>query len=201
MANACADIQFQEKKRMSTLIEKLALAAIAAIAYVLTFKVNQVLDPWFLYVQGISLVFLPAGIKHVSILLAGRWGALGSFLGLLHMVPSFWPELKLNQAIAYVAISTVSTWAGIVLSMRLMGIRSDLGNLKLLQLPVIDLVTTLLHAALTNSFFVLAGLKAVTDWNINTLAMMVGDYLGSLCLMVILFLTLQWLPRKAVRTP
>ncbi|MEY5029363.1 MAG: hypothetical protein RLZ63_1678 [Pseudomonadota bacterium] len=33
------------------------------------------------------------------------------------------------------------------------------------------------------------------------MAMMVGDYLGSLCLMVILFLTLQWLPRKAIRTP
>jgi hypothetical protein len=159
MANACAGIQFQEKKRMSTLIEKLALAAIAAIAYVLTFKVNQVLDPWVLYGQGISLVFLPAGIKHVSILLAGHWGALGSFLGLLIMVPSFWPELKLNQAIAYVVISTVSTWVGIVLSMRLMGIHSDLSNLKILHLPVLDLVTTLLHAVLTNSFFVLGGVE------------------------------------------
>ena len=186
---------------MHVRLEQVGLAVLAAAAYYVTFTLNQYLDPWFLHGQGISLLFLPDGIKHVSILQAGRWGALGSFIGLLLMVPTFWPELSMEQAIPYAAISTVSTWAGIALSMRLMGIRSDLGNMKLLQLPVIDLVTTLLHAALTNSFFVLAGLKAVNDWNINTLAMMVGDYLGSLCLMVILFLTLQWLPRKAVRTP
>jgi hypothetical protein len=182
-------------------IEQIGLAALAAAAYYLTFKLNQYLDPWFLYSQGISLLFLPAGIKHVSILLAGRWGALGSFVGLLIMVPAFWPELDLSLAIVYVAISTVSTWAGIVLSMRLMDIRSDLSNLKLMHLPVLDLVTTLLHAVLTNSFFVLAGLKKISDWNTNTLAMMLGDYLGSLCLMFVLFMALQWFPRKAIQAP
>ena len=117
------------------------------------------------------------------------------------MVPSFWPELHLGLAVPYVAISTLATWGGIALSMRLLHIRADLTNLKLLHLPILDLITTLLHAVLTNSFFVLAGLKQVDDWDTNTLAMMVGDYLGSLCLMVILFLALQWLPRKAIRIP
>ncbi len=182
-------------------LEQLGLTALAAAAYYLTFKLNQYLDTWFLYGQGISLLFLPAGVKHVSILLAGRWGALGSFLGLLFMVPSFWPELHLGLAVPYVAISTLATWGGIALSMHLLHIRADMTNLKLLHLPPLDLITTLLHAALTNSFFVLAGLKHSSDWNQNTLAMMVGDYLGSLCLMVILFLALQWLPRKAIRIP
>ena len=186
---------------MHARLEQLGLTALATVVYVLTFKLNQYLDPWFLYGQGISLLFLPAGVKHVSILLAGRWGALGSFLGLLFMVPAFWQELSIEMAIPYVAISTLATWAGIVLSMRLMGIRRDLSNLKLLQLPVLDLVTTLFHAVLTNSFFVLAGLKKINEWNVNTLAMMVGDYLGSLCLMLVLFLALQWWPRKAIRTP
>lgn len=183
---------------MHTRLEQLGLTAITAVAYYFTFKLNQHLDQWFLYAQGISLMFLPAGVKHVSILLAGRWGAMGSFIGLLLMVPSFWPDLRLQRAIPYVAISTLATWAGITLSMRLLNIRTDLTNLKLLHLPVLDLITTLLHAVLTNSFFVLAGLKQSNDWNLNTLAMMVGDYLGSLCLMLVLFLSLQWLPRKAI---
>ncbi|WP_341685147.1 hypothetical protein [Limnohabitans sp.] len=186
---------------MQPRLEQLGLTALATVAYFLTFKLNQYLDPWFLYGQGISLLFLPAGVKHVSILLAGRWGALGSFLGLLVMVPAFWPELSIEMAIPYVAISTLSTWAGIVLSMRLMGIRRDLSNLKLLQLPLLDLVTILLHAVTTNTYFVLAGLKKINDWNMNTLAMMVGDYLGSLSLMLLLFIVLQWLPRRSVGAP
>lgn len=186
---------------MHTRLEQLGLAALAAVTYYLTFKLNQYLDPWFLFGQGISLLFLPAGVKHVSILLAGRWGALGSFLGLLFMVPSFWPELNLAMAIVYVAISTLATWAGISLSLRLLGISSNLNNLKLLHLPVLDLITTLLHAVLTTGFFVLAGLKNSSDWGLNALAMMVGDYLGSLMLMLMLFLVLQWLPRKPIHTP
>ncbi len=186
---------------MTAKLEQLGLIALSAGAYYMMFRLNQYLDPWFLYGQGISLLFLPAGVKHVSILLAGRWGALGSFLGLLILVPSFWPELHLGMALLYVSASTLATLAGIVMSMRLLSIEADLSNLKLMHLPVIDLFTTLLHAVLTNSFFVLAGLKKITDWDHNTLAMMVGDYLGSLCLMLVLFLALQWWPRKAIRTP
>ena len=180
-------------------LEQTGLTALAAAAYYVTFKLNQYLDPWFLYGSGISLLFLPAGVKHVSILLAGRWGALGSFLGLLLLVPSFWPELRLSMALPYVAFSTLATWAGIVLSMWLLNIRTDLNNLKLLHLPVMDFITTLLHSVLTNSFFVLQGLKTIADWNRNTLAMMVGDYLGGLCLMLVLFIALQWWPRNSAR--
>ena len=186
-----------KKKRMSSSIEKSLLTAFAALAYYLTFKVNQALDPWFLYGQGITLLFLPAGIKHVSILLAGRWGALGSFIGLLFMVPNFWPHLGLGLAVPYAAISTLATWVGIAAGLHWLGVDRNLKNLKLIHLPLIDLLTTALHALVTNGFFVVSGLKKIDEWGVNTLAMMFGDFLGSLSMMLVLFLVLKIRPGYA----
>ena len=182
---------------MSSSIEKSLLTAFAAVAYYLTFKVNQALDPWFLYGQGITLLFLPAGIKHVSILLAGQWGALGSFIGLLFMVPNFWPHLGLGLAVPYAAISTLATWVGIAAGLHWLGVDRNLKNLKLIHLPLIDLLTTALHALVTNGFFVVSGLKKIDEWGVNTLAMMFGDFLGSLTMMLVLFLVLKIRPGYA----
>ena len=172
------------------------LAILAAILYYLTYRVNELFDVWFLYAQGINLVFLPAGIKHLAILVAGPWGALGCFVSLFILANEFWLGVPPAEIALYSLISTAATWAGIVLSLRTLGINRDLHNIRFIHLPLIDLFTTFLHGFTTNIFFILGGMK-MDNFMSNALAMMVGDYIGSFIILTLLWLAISYSKRLA----
>ena len=88
------------------------LATVAAILYFVTYRFNELFDVWFLYDQGINLVFLPAGIKHLAILLGGPWGALGCFVSLFILANEFWQGVPTGDIALYSLVSTCATWAG-----------------------------------------------------------------------------------------
>ncbi len=156
----------------------LLLALMAGVAYYVAFRLNQQLDRWVLYGQGIALVFLPAGIKHVSILIARGWGALGCFAALMWLSFEFWQGITLMQAAAYSGLSTLASWTSIQAGMRFLGIQRDLENLRFLHLPLLDLITTAVHGLVVNAYFIAVGMKQ-EQLLANAMAMMFGDYAGS----------------------
>jgi hypothetical protein len=56
-------------------IDNLLMALGAAVAYGMSFRVNQLFDDFFLYASGMSLLFLPAGVK-LPFVLIGRIPAI-----------------------------------------------------------------------------------------------------------------------------
>ena len=175
-------------------LQRLLLVTLAAAAYYGTFRLNQHLDPWVLYGQGIALVFLPAGIKHVAILVACGWGALGCFAALMWLSFEFWHGIAASQAALYSGLSTLASWAGIWIGMRLLGIASDLENLRFIHLPLLDLITTAVHGFVVNAYFIAVGMKQ-QELLANALAMMFGDYAGSFIVLTCLWLCLLVLRR------
>ncbi len=181
-------------KLLTPIVQALLITLAAGVTYFLTYKVNELLDSWVLYTQGIALVFLPAGIKHIAILIAGKWGALGCLVALFVLANDFWSGVPTEQIAAYSVISTAATWIGIILSMRLLQIDQGLRSLKFMHLPLMDLITTSIHGFTTNAFFLLAGMKSENFMG-NALAMMFGDFVGSF-----IILTLLWSGLLLTRT-
>lgn len=163
---------------------------VAGGAYFLTYRVNELFDGIALFAQGINLIFLPAGIKHLAILLAGAWGALGCLVALFVLAQEFWQGTSTTHIAIYCVVSTCATWMGIALSLRLMGIGKDLRQLRFMHLPMMDLITTALHGFLTNAYFMAVGMKS-ERWIENALAMMVGDFVGSFIILMLLWLGLS----------
>lgn len=180
---------------LSPHLQGLLLASAAGTAYFAAYRVNELFDGWALYAQGINLIFIPAGIKHLAILLAGPWGALGCALALFMLALEFWHGAAPELIALYSVISTAATWLGILLSLRLLGIARDLHNLKFMHLPVMDLITTAIHGFTTNLFFIVAGMKS-ENFLTNALAMMFGDYAGSFIVLTLLWLGLALLKRQ-----
>lgn len=180
---------------ISSLGQGLLLAGISGLGFYLANLVNELFGASTLYSQGIHLLFLPAGIKHLAILLAGPWGALGCGLALFVLAFDLWPGAPTAHIAVYSLISTGATWAGIALSLRLMGVDAQLNGLKFIHLPLMDLVTTALHGFTANAFFVLAGMKNGNFWG-HAMAMMVGDFTGSLIVLMLFWLALVWIQRK-----
>jgi hypothetical protein len=171
-------------------LQWLIITSVAGLCFYFTYRLNEVFDTWALYAQGISLIFLPAGVKHLAIMLGGVWGALGCFLALFILANEFWAGHPLFGIGVYSLISTASTWVGIVVALKMLGVTADLKNLRFMHLPIIDLITTGLHGFTTNAYFILAGMKSENFLG-NALAMMFGDFVGSFILLTLLWLGLK----------
>lgn len=176
-------------RTLPPLLQGPLIALAVGLGYVFVYRINELMDPWAIYAQGINLVFLPAGIKHLAILLAGGWGALGCAVALFGLATEFWHGMATEQIALYSAISTAATWVGIGLSLRLLGISRDLHNLKFRHLPMMDVITTVLHGFTTNLFFIATGMKS-DNFVGNALAMAFGDFAGSFIVLSVLWLAL-----------
>ena len=178
-------------KSSTHFIEKIALVLGSFLLYLAAFRINQTLDEYVLYAQGVALVFLPAGVKHISILIGRLWGAIGCFLALAYVTPEFWTEISLIEILAYSGISTAVTLALIPAGIKILGINNDLSNLRFMHLPLLDLITTTGHSFVTNAYFIADGMKVNEGFIGNALGMALGDFTGSFVMMMLLFGALQ----------
>lgn len=190
-----ADMSQKLDTLLPTAYQNFLLAVLAGLAYYLAFLLNTSLGSAILYDNWIALIFIPAGIKHLFILVARGWGALGCFVGLLAPSLQYWSHTPIYQVVLYSGLSTLSSWLGLMLGMRWIGVRRDLQNLRFLHLPVLDLVTTAVHGFVVSLYFIAVGMT--TDHLLGSaLAFMLGDYTGSFLVLTCLWLALTWMRRK-----
>jgi hypothetical protein len=176
----------------------LFLSFIAGSFFYFSYKINEELTSWAVYSQGISLIYLPAGIKHLSILLANGWGALGCFAALFLLASDFWYGIHPLIILCYSLVSTCATWLGVWLSLKIFGITNDLGNLKFIHLPQMDFITATIHAIIVNVFFIATSMKTSHDKS-NYLAMFLGDYIGSFIILSLFWLSLIFLSKTSLK--
>lgn len=137
------------------------------------------------FAPGIDLIYLPAGVRLLIVLLFGVWGALGISL--------------VNPLLYFVEFGTGSTTQVIVNSLicgfapfltvkafcRLAGIQASLLQLKPIHLPLLALAVSIVTPALLYLYFEAAGLNNTSGFRLNFTAMATGDFLGCLLLIVL----------------
>jgi hypothetical protein len=164
--------------------EKLLISSLFGLLYFGTFQLSFTLDLVDSYAPGISLVFLPAGIKLVAALVSGFWGVLGTVVALALVSPEFWPEQPLWFYVVYPSLSGFSTLAVVAVMKHILGIAEDIRDIRFIHIPLIDLCATLVHGTVVNVFFAIDHLQVNQDFFTRALAMSVGDFLGSLILLL-----------------
>ena len=70
-------------------------------------------------------------------------------------------------------------------------IDDDLSNLRLLHLPLIDWVNSIVHCVCLNGFWVLWGVEKPEEFLSDASAMAVGDFFGAMILLLGLALVLK----------
>jgi hypothetical protein len=81
-------------------------------------------------------------------------------------------------------LSGFSTLAIVHVMKRVLGIDNDIRNLRLIHIPIIDLCATFVHGMVVNGFFAIYQLQLAQDFFTRAFAMSVGDFLGSLILLL-----------------
>ena len=169
---------------MRYLAEKLLLSSLFGLLYFGAFQLSATLNLVDSYAPGISLVFLPAGIKLVAALVSGFWGVLGTVMALALVSQGFWPDQPLWFYVVYPSLSGFSTLAVVHVMKRVLRISDDIRDLRFIHIPIIDLCATLVHGLIVNGFFAIDRLEVNQDFLTRALAMSVGDFMGSLILLL-----------------
>jgi hypothetical protein len=166
----------------------LGLIALSFALSLLTFELHELLTPYVAYTQGVDLLFLPAGVKLVLIMVAGWRGALGCGLSLLSLSTRFWPGLEPVWLLCYSTLSVGITWLVVSVMLRHMALGPTLEGLSFWELVQIDMLNTLLHGIAVNGYFWSLGLRSSETFWSAALAMTLGDFLGAGVIMLAVLL-------------
>lgn len=156
--------------------EFLRNSAFTALIWVFLFEVNDFLFGFLELNENVNLVFLPAAIRILAVLVAGYAGATGLFVGALvtnaHII-----DTNLLHAVAMSALSAIGPVIAVWLSLMCLGVSKDLRNVKWWHLFVLAAV-----GALCNVIPTQIHLWSNADVHLdlrNVGAMLIGDLVGT----------------------
>lgn len=157
----------------------LGLAAVCAVVYLLSFELMSLMPAWLEYAPGVSLLFLPAGVKLVALLVAGGWGLLGLAAAGLWTAADVWSSATWLALAGNVLVWLAIPYLVIRALLRWMGVHADLSNLSYLRVLGIGLAAILASSAAATAYAVVAHGAPLTQAGARTLAMALGDFVGA----------------------
>ena len=179
----------------------MATAVTSGILFSLSFRLNQYFDEQFVYSAGISLLFLPAGVKLLAVLV-GRLSAIAGLLVVsIYLGAGIWPD-KPMAAIVYFAVVGLMTYPIAAFGlMRLLHIQPDLSNLRYHHIVLISLAASVLNGVVHNWLYLTQGITASEELWQKSAAMALGDFMGCFVVVALFHTATGVLRRERRRTP
>ena len=147
---------------------------------------NEILFPALEFDRYRYILFVPAGLKLLSIMLFGWRAVIGVGLGRAAVTLNEFPGIPLLSGLAFGGCVAVSTWAGIMLASRTLRITYPWHDLGWRHLLVIVLVSSLLDAVAFNLAMVWIGQEQLDpDLVSDMLLGFVGRVVGAFAFMAL----------------
>jgi glucose-6-phosphate-specific signal transduction histidine kinase len=163
--------------------ENWLMALGAAVVFGLSFRVNQLFDDFFVYSPGMSLLFLPAGVKLLFVLV-GRWPAIiGLLVSGIYLGMGIWPEKELLPITLFAIVSLMTYPMSAYWVMRWLGIHRDLINLRYWHIVVLSLAASVTNGVIHNILYMAENVTSADDFWVKAAAMTFGDFMG--CFVVV----------------
>jgi uncharacterized RDD family membrane protein YckC len=156
---------------------------LAGLAFAFSFRLNQLLDNYFVYAPGISLLFIPAGVKLLFVLLGRLPAVIGILIASVYLGAGIWPDKSIVTVFNFAFVSLMTYPVSAYVVMRAVGIHRDLYNLRYWHIVLLSLVASVLNGIVHNIDYLIEGVTATeAQWG-NSAAMALGDFLG--CFVVV----------------
>ena len=172
-----------------------AIVAVASgVVWLALWEVFQVLLAFTKLKTGITLVYVPAGVRLVILLISGLWGAFGIALAFPLAVIQEFPDVSWEAMLVYSLVAGFIPYASLLWVSRAAGISRDLSTLRSIHLPLLVAVVSVFGALSYAIALVAFGRFDAHSFLQDVTAMAVGDFLG--CFAVIALVRLTLLRRK-----
>ena len=165
------------------------MALTAAMAFWLSFRFNQLFDKFFLYASGMSLLFLPAGVKLLFVLIGRTPALIGLLVSGVYLSYGIWPDKPMWAVINFAVISLFTYPVSAYALMKILGIHRDLINLCYWHIVALSLAASVTNGIFHNILYVLEDVTAPEDVWSKAFAMAFGDFMGCFVVLVLFQLT------------
>ena len=164
------------------------LAAVFFSLFFAAYGAQLLIDPWFNYVPGVALVYLPAGIKLLAFVVGGVWGALGLFVAGVLTVPFVLHDLHAPSVyeVSRTALWVAAPYFTFVLIKHWRGLNGNLVGLTHADIVLIGVGTTAASVMTSLVYDAMWFERAPEMVQSAMLAMALGDIIG---IVVVLSLT------------
>jgi hypothetical protein len=142
---------------------------------------NSALFPALVLSTHISLIFLPSGIRLISVLLFSHWGALGIVFGSVLTSLLAPPELVGPTLFGAWVISGLAPWLAREVGIRFLHMDRQLTNLSGTDLLKLSVVFAAFNSVMHQLWFYWQGTGG--SFFSQTWSMAVGDWLGAVLLL------------------
>ena len=150
------------------------------IAWVVLWKVNFYLSPRLLSNDFIYWVFLPSGLRLISVLLLDFDAVIGLFIGRL-ITSEDLPDIP--SAICISLISAVAPYIAYLFAKYKLDFKKSLIHMTCRQLLITTLLFAAINSTLHNIYFYTTKLQY--DFWEDMFAMFIGDITGSLLIIIV----------------
>ncbi len=162
------------------ILQRLLMVLVSLVLYFISLEITKLSPEILIHDSWIYLVFLPAGSRLLSIMLFGSWGAIGDCIALFISAAEILPNQPATVWLSFATSSSLASLIAIRLTMKQLQINLDLSNLQYWQIPVLSVISNLIHAFITQftlSYFLQ---KQYHFYIRDSLAMALGDFIGTM---------------------
>ena len=166
-----------------------------AIAWLLFYKLNSFIFSYLETNQFVSLVFMPAGIRLVSVLLLEEYAVIGLFIGALLTSPLI--SVNLSQILIISLISALNPYLAVHITKHLLKIDNLLNNLHAKELILMGVFSAGLNCISHHLYFYT--LHIHTSWS-DCASMFIGDLSGIFIMLFLFSMGLKFIRRSTLST-
>ena len=168
-----------------SLAAKVAICCASFVLFLYSYRINELFDSIAQYAPGINLVFIPAGVKLLCILVGGEAAAVGLLLSNVYVSMGVWEHTTVMQMVYFAFTSVGCYYVAVLLVKKLMHLDDTLSNLRYLHIIILSAAGSIFNGTVHNIVYVWQDKVKLDDFFAHAAAMVVGDFLG--CFIVIMF--------------
>jgi hypothetical protein len=180
------------KELLEFVKNKLAIVSFFFFFYVLVYFASKEFGLANAIKTAGSIIYLPAGVRLLACLVGRAWGAIGIIIASYLVVG---PDVFANQSkffyFTLALIHTIPVFFSVFFAQKILKISEDLSNLKLIHLPLIDLLATFSQAFFYYYFLYLVNIVEKSDLLPRFISQMTGNFLGGMLFMFAFMFILQ----------
>ena len=154
------------------------VALTAGLVFVGSFNFNQYFDHYFVYAPGISLLFIPAGVKLLAFLIGRTPAVIGLLIASVYTGFGLWIDVQTPAIYYFALISVLSYPISASLVMHALGIQRNLDNLRYWHIAALSMAASVFNGVAHNLVYISQGLTSTEELWTKSSAMAFGDFFG-----------------------
>lgn len=166
-----------------------AAAVIAFVLFTVSHKVSGFLHLTMHYSVGVSLIYIPAGVKLLCLLVGGVPASIGLIASSLFLNYLQWTDSYSLSMLSFGIVGVLSYGLAVYLVCRQFRIKPDLSNLNYLHIVTLSIAASVLNGVGQNFAYLAQGVAPEEALIARSAAMAFGDFLG--CFVVVILFNLS----------